>query len=237
MKIIGGKDYYDVGLSMGIDPSVMLIRGKSKDVPVEKAGGGLLSRHIVVREKARWGAEGGESVAVVFCGKIYRGFLVPGKFIPGQEQPWNAIWNAEKFWSWVRQREAQKNPVHVAVTGSWRYTRRGRKSDMTVEQFFTPEPLSDEMRQWMILHRVSIMVEKLPRRSEYPCFEINPCSLKQLGFAKAVDPWTAFQELSMWIGGVLGGTSPEIVAIKDDKVLIEGHGFDNRFSFRGPRLA
>jgi hypothetical protein len=61
--------------------------------------------------------------------------------------------------------------------------------------------------------------------------------LKRLGFAKALDPYTAFQELSMWIGGVLGGTSPEIVTIKDDKTLIEGHGFDNRFSFRGPRIA
>jgi hypothetical protein len=36
---------------------------------------------------------------------------------------------------------------------------------------------------------------------------------------------------------ILGGESPKTVKITDDKTLIEGHGFDNRFSFRGPRLA
>ena len=89
----------------------------------------------------------------------------------------------------------------------------------------------------MIANKISILVEEHPNRHEESYFQVNPFTLKQLGFAKAVDPYTAFQELSMWIGGVLGGTSPEIVTIKDDKTLIEGHGFDNRFSFRGPRIA
>ena len=90
----------------------------------------------------------------------------------------------------------------------------------------------------MIANKVSILVEYPPKyHHEKSEFQVNPYTLKQLGFAKALDPYSAFQELSMWIGGVLGGTSPEIVTIKDDKTLIEGHGFDNRFSFRGPRIA
>jgi hypothetical protein len=90
----------------------------------------------------------------------------------------------------------------------------------------------------MIANKVSILVEESPKYTkDSRYFQVNPYTLKQLGFAKALDPYSAFQELSMWIGGVLGGTSPEIVTIKDDKTLIEGHGFDNRFSFRGPRIA
>ncbi len=38
MRIYGGHDYYDCGLRMGIDPTITLIRGKSKSVPVEKVG-------------------------------------------------------------------------------------------------------------------------------------------------------------------------------------------------------
>lgn len=237
MRIYGGHDYYDCGMAMGRDPSVTLIRGKSRDVPVESAGGTLLKRRIEVRENANWGGDVGNSVAVVFCGKIYRGFLIYGELIAGREPEWDGLWSAEKFWLWVSKRKAQKKPVKVSMAGSWQYTRRGKKSDMTVEQFFTPQPVSEDLQRWMIMNRVSIMVERIPQRGEEPCFEINPYDLKKIGFAKALDPYTAFQELSMWIGGVLGGTSPEIVTIKDDRVLIENHGFDNVTSFRGPRVA
>ena len=46
MRIYGGKDYYDVALSMGIDPRIVLLRGKSKSIGVEKAGGTLLNRYL-----------------------------------------------------------------------------------------------------------------------------------------------------------------------------------------------
>ncbi len=236
MRIYGGHDYYDCAMALGRDPSITLFRGKSKDVPAEVCGS-LLKQRIEVREKARWGGEVGESIAVVFCGKIYRGFLFPREFVAGRGEEWDGLWASDKFKSWVSQRELQKKPVNVGMTGSSHRTRKGTRADMSLEQFFAPAPVSEELHRWMILNRVSIMIERLPRRGEEPYFEINPTGLKQIGFAKALDPYTAFQELSMWIGGVLGGTSPEIVTIKDDKTLIEGHGFDNKFSFRGPRLA
>jgi len=87
------------------------------------------------------------------------------------------------------------------------------------------------LREYMIDHRISIMVEEDRPRESDRYYAINPDSLKRIGFAKALDPYTAFQELSMWIGGILGGTSPEIVRIIDDKVLIENHGYD-KHSFR-----
>jgi hypothetical protein len=88
----------------------------------------------------------------------------------------------------------------------------------------------------MIANKIAIMTQYYPRYAgrDYPV-QINPFTLKGIGFAKAIDPYTAFQELSMWIGGVLGGNSPETVSITDDKVLAESHGFDKE-SFRGPRI-
>jgi len=138
------------------------------------------------------------------------------------------VWSAARMRAWARQEKGRD----VVVDTHW----RGDK--ITLEQWFAPFDTPKTLWDWMIAEKVSILVEEPPK---YPKdereFQVNPFTLKQLDFARALDPYTAFQELSMWIGGVLGGTSPEIVTIKDDKTLIEGHGFDNRFSFRGPRLA
>ena len=57
----------------------------------------------------------------------------------------------------------------------------------------------------------------------------NPV-LKDIGFYKAVDAFTAFQELSMFISGVMGGNSPKMVQLDDD-MRIAKHGFD-KMSFR-----
>ena len=60
-------------------------------------------------------------------------------------------------------------------------------------------------------------------------FLINPI-LKEFEFYKVVDAFTAFTELQMFIGGVLGVGEKEIVEI-EDKYKIGQHGFD-KWSFR-----
>ncbi len=57
----------------------------------------------------------------------------------------------------------------------------------------------------------------------------NPV-LADYKFYKIVDAFQAFQELSMFISGVLGGNSPKMVEISD-KIRIAKHGF-NEMSFR-----
>ena len=246
MHIIGGKDYYDVALSMGIDPRIVLLRGKSKSIPVsatavrdsskqrhsseplEGDGGSLLGRYLEIKNLRYYGGSvaGTEfrSIAVVFCTKVYRGALINGHLRD------EGIWSADKMRDWARKEKNRE----VVVRQNW------RDEKMTLEQYFTPFDAPDALRNYMIANKISIMVEeeqKAMYAHQEKTFQVNPFTLSKIGFAKALDPYTAFQELSMWIGGVLGGTSPEIVTIKDDRVLIENHGFDNRFSFRGPRLA
>jgi hypothetical protein len=63
-----------------------------------------------------------------------------------------------------------------------------------------------------------------------PRFIINPC-LKEWEFYKVVDAFTAFQEISMFIGGVLGIGEKEIIEV-EDKYKITQHGFDYKWSFR-----
>lgn len=61
-------------------------------------------------------------------------------------------------------------------------------------------------------------------------FIINPI-LKEYEFYKVFDSYQAFQEIQMFLGGVLGTNEKNIVEI-DDKYKIEQHGFDKKWSFR-----
>ena len=63
----------------------------------------------------------------------------------------------------------------------------------------------------------------------YRHFYVNP-ELKTYEFYKIIDPVTAFQEIQMYISGVLGTGEKNIVEI-DDKYKIPQHGFDN-WSFK-----
>ena len=71
------------------------------------------------------------------------------------------------------------------------------------------------------------------RRSGYnnhkPKFFLNPL-LKDYEFYKMFDTFQAFQEVSMFMGGVLGAGEKEITVVAD-KYKIAQHGF-NKFSFR-----
>ena len=61
-------------------------------------------------------------------------------------------------------------------------------------------------------------------------FIINPL-LKDYEFYKVFDTFQAFQEIQMYIGGVLGSKENEIIKISD-KDKINQHGFDFKWSFR-----
>ena len=61
-------------------------------------------------------------------------------------------------------------------------------------------------------------------------FIINPL-LKDYEFYKIFDTFKAFQEVSMFMGGVLGAGEKKIVEVAD-KYKITQHGFDYKWSFR-----
>jgi len=62
-----------------------------------------------------------------------------------------------------------------------------------------------------------------------PKFIINP-NLNDYEFYKVFDSFQAFQEIQMFLGGVLGNHEKEIIEVAD-KYKIEQHGFD-KWSFR-----
>ena len=63
-------------------------------------------------------------------------------------------------------------------------------------------------------------------------FQTNP-NLSQYEFYKLFDAPTAFQEIQMFLQGVLGNKEKITVVISDQNKLLQ-HGFDPKWSFRNP---
>ena len=56
-------------------------------------------------------------------------------------------------------------------------------------------------------------------------------ALKRVQFYKVFDPYTTYQELSMWVDGYIAAPGNVMLEVAD-KYRIEGHGFDYKTSFR-----
>ena len=211
MKIYGGHDYYDCGMAYGQDPAIVLVR---KDEPIEANTVSFPSLSLdyyegaVVRRAHTY-------IHVVFCDKVYHGVLVEGRY----------FWSAES----LRKHLATLRDTQMVVAKHWIEKKR-----RPLEDYFAVDSVSDSLRETMIKNQWAIL--KVEDWCKTRKVTMNPSNLKACDFAKAIDPYTAYQELSMWVGGVLGGVSPSIVMITDDRILLEGHGFDHVVSFRGPRL-
>lgn len=57
-------------------------------------------------------------------------------------------------------------------------------------------------------------------------------NLSDVGFQKVMDPFGTYQEIEMFLSGVLGGESPPMAQVQDDKLMAEKKGFDRVTSFR-----
>lgn len=98
-------------------------------------------------------------------------------------------------------------------------------TDLKIRKFFTERQInSDEI---FLEHRVPVWAARF--YSEEPNGKLDP-RLKDFGFEKIKDPFTAFQEISMYLANIL--VEQKIVDAVDDKYRIEQHGFDIKKSLR-----
>lgn len=188
-----------------------------------------------------------ESVHVIFCGHYYSGARVKwepahwDRLQPGETRDAlcgnDTFWDLNSFSKWIsargmRVKEQTRKPT-LSLFG-----RAKRKP-------FAHYPLKDEERSFIISKGVAVATldqsEKIrwhnPSRSnvQEECYvwKWNCDTLKDYKFIKVLDPVQAFQELSMWVGGVLPQPGRPMVEITDNAVKIAKHGMD-KTSFRRP---
>jgi len=150
------------------------------------------------------------SFIVGFCGKLYLGwylyYKVKVRDVMGlmiDEERYDIVYGYE-------------NVKEYLESGYW----RGEiDDDVSYVMKYNPIDIFREIKAPIFVHITG-------RNNK---FITNPM-LKDFEFYKVVDAFTAFTELQMFIGGVLGVGEKEIVEV-EDKYKISQHGFD-KWSFR-----
>lgn len=257
MRIIGGKDYYDSAIAYGIDPGVVFVRDGRKLTNSQMVGlGGYAGisisltksddigkfytnrRYVSADYYNRYRTIDGVSYSlkehnVIFCGKLYKGVEI-AESISMKPATTTFFWSMAKLEKWAAERD------FVVGTSTPFWHRKDNNEDP-----FRPYDLPKDAIESMIRINASILMkieepDTSVGRGRIGWGECNSgwvadCGgLKDIGFQSALDPYTAFQELSMWVGGTLSANGPNTVTITDDKVKIAKHGFD-KTSFRKPK--
>lgn len=250
MRIIGGRDYYDGALSFGHDPARVFERPKGMTLSPDEASAIGLSaplRPFCVdplhevhprRRPVHWNGHrlneacvvGTDTLhelmgaAVVFCGKLYTAAVVETwheSSVRGREHVF--------FWDWPSlQAWAKEMSVSIRPDGMVR-------ADLAKpEDHFVRRALPSDVMARILEHRITIATRLPPALMEArrDVWGINGDRLGSMQFWKVLDPHAAFQELDMWVSGVLPDAGNSPVEITDDKVRIHKAGFDVRSSFR-----
>lgn len=224
------KDYYDTALGYGIDEDIHYVRERQEfeSSPKKRVLGDSLYLYANscrldtwrFKEEYRRGSnEVTMSIGnILFCGKLYSYVFAQ----EGYSDP-IYIWDYDTFISFY------KNHMRDEFIG-----KLPNKFLTDMKNLFVP---TEHKRFADIHHDTGVPIihccAKIYRyNNEFHTADViyNEC-LKDVAFYKVMDPFTAFQELSMFIGGVLGGNSPKMVTISD-AMKVYKHGFDPKYGFR-----
>jgi hypothetical protein len=202
-------DYYDPGMKLGVDKTVIYHRNTEEIKGIFPQ----LGRHV----DPTWC-----KAVLGFCGKFY-----PFVFRERQGTTDRVIWDVEEAVQSIRPSKSY-----------WDWDTYTLDSEKGIRNFFVRK--YPELEELFHKHRTPIFGFEPNSGRSYSwrkeeltrTLVLNPC-LKNIGFYRVKDTITAFQEIAMFISGVIG-TPPKTTRPIDDKVIAASKGHDGEFSFRKP---
>lgn len=221
MCIIDAKkkhDYYDIGMGLGHDDSVVYVR-EPRDIVLNKWGRDDV-RSMVFQD-----------IYVGFCGKIYPAYQIwtadKDRKTPGSVKTiCYDIADADKVVETYFDKVDAEH-YHTAAKPYRYYSFLDPTTRRALELGF------QKQKEHYYANKTSLFTEY-----NCPIFVIDPprnqihinCLLKPWEFYKVFDPYTAYQEVSMFVGGVLLSHVNPVPDIPDD-TMRDIKGFD-KWSFR-----
>lgn len=231
MRIISKfKDYYDIGLSMGIDESITYVRNthsvesKSFTSASMMKLMGYTSKRNKYMHTLNYGLGAKYCFVVGFCGKLYSAMMIPN----GKSNCKTPFDGFNFFYSW-------DDSIHDLFQKNERYYSR-EQYDTQFKKFLSLEPVVDDS----FFHHYKTPLFIIPNNQlvgmygheNYGSYNImkqfilDP-NLSDIGFQKVVDPYTAYQDVMMYITGVLSENQIPPVTISDTDMR-DAKGFDDR---------
>jgi hypothetical protein len=250
MRIIGGHDYYDSAQALGQDRSRVFVRNqfdKTEGLRVNECGLRAVeaSRILLVPERAvyrfanvdkvdgRHGRFDFRPMVVWFAGVRHACVKVEGIRKPSNAPVTWCAWSADELRDFLGSVGSS-----LSVT-AWPGNDLAASN---IDEWFENSGSQSE-REWLLTSGVAISISDglgsvHGHRAWHDTrrWKIDTDGLKDLGFARVLSPWEAFQQLEMWVGGIIARPGNPTVDIVSDKVRRDKHGFDDR-SFKKEKAA
>jgi len=222
------KDYYDVGMRAGFDKDFVYLRKyeeKHAKDPFKPAPVGQNS-----------GYPYGRGFTLGFCGRFYA--CVEFDAGPSYKPTPIHCYNIEQVDAFVKQyhnERAWEEYVSGKISSSHRsyFYQPPSLIRRKFEQYFA-EFAKDASPAWQASlfqeHQAPILVfRKQTQWKPEPNLLVNPL-LKNYSFQRVMDAFTAYQEISMFLGGMAKPDKP--IPHVSDKDMLQAKGFDKKWSFR-----
>lgn len=205
-------DYYDKAVGYGIDDNVHYNR---------------FTKEVEIRIKPRtdFPPVDYETYLLGFCGKIYPIIELEklSRSIYDCEYDYGDYEIIEKYYAYSFEEADSKCQEWNELCRGFHYSNNREKIEL--KQFFIDWNFQDD--EIFLEYETPSWIVKL-NRNQTTGF-INP-KLKDFGFDRIKDSFSAFQEISMYLSNIL--VEQKEVAEIEDKFRIEQHGFDLKKSFR-----
>ena len=244
MRIISKfSDYYDSGMKYGTDPNILYVRESIEHKRTWRKRCEYDEAHAVVTKvldagetRERWhrhtidGRFTDSTIVVLFCGKIYPclKLSVEVKTFPCVTKNTHYCYTFEQVESVYKEHLSKKElkSFYEPRTRRRRWSRWNRDTFIEgIKKFFSLSGASNgDLLDFHHAKEIPVALFVFDHQVVY-----NPC-LKDIKFFRIMDNFSAYQELAMFIGGVLGGKSPKTIEVSND-IKIAKRGFD-KWSFR-----
>jgi len=164
-----------------------------------------------------------------FCGKIYP-YYEFWWYGPGSVKVVRTAFSADDIVSVLNEYDDSRKATEKFQTktknkgwnkGWFRTSFRYKEAD----NYFTKWSGTDSQFDMFVRFKTPIFTLTDYNRGRSITLTVNPV-LKDIGFQRIVDPFTAYQEIEMFLSGILGMNDPETVDI-EDKYMISQKGFDD----------
>lgn len=232
MRIISSfKDYYDSCLAYGADTKLVYVRN-TEERYYNKTDLGPLSR-ILDMVQIMPAIEGDINLSrgvIVFCGRAYPFWDYEGTSYYSFDKLYKAISNLAAVRGEHNATLSHRNTLsklnNPVKYGAAAYN----LSRATAKRFFLNVDLNVSDDSLIFVKAPVFLIEPFSAHRNWCGYiTINP-SLRRYNFASEVDPYTAFQEISMYMGNNLATQMDPNINISD-KLKSESKGFD-KWSFR-----
>jgi hypothetical protein len=229
MKIISKfKDYYDIGVSFGIDETIHYLRipnteiaSKEIDDLLSPPGWTTLNSGNYITSNLIYNTRNIESYFtrfLFFCGKVYPevnyNYRVGGRV--NDQLITKRIIGVDECLEFFKE-------IEYDFKVNWSKWNRVELFNLVISSL-TDKVILDEHIKY-----------QSPTLYYYETgvWEVNiNKKLSDIDFYKILDAYQAFQEISMFLGSTLVDVSTPKMPVGDDKVIINSKGFDPKYGFR-----